>query len=41
MQLDALIRALAPREVTGGRQVEIADLAYDTRTVTAGAGPLP
>jgi len=37
MQLDALIRALAPSEVTGGRQVEIADLAYDTRTVTAGA----
>src|SRR6476619_2428016 len=37
MQLDALIRALAPSEVTGGRQVEIADLAYDTRTLTAGA----
>ena len=37
MQLDALIRALAPSEVTGGRPVEIADLAYDTRTVTDGA----
>src|SRR6476620_3138450 len=37
MQLDALIRALSPSEVTGGRQVEIADLEYDTRTVTAGA----
>jgi UDP-N-acetylmuramoyl-L-alanyl-D-glutamate--2,6-diaminopimelate ligase len=37
MQLDALIRALSPSEVTGGRPVEIADLAYDTRTVTDGA----
>ena len=37
MQLEALIRALAPSEVTGGRPVEIADLAYDTRRVTAGA----
>jgi UDP-N-acetylmuramoyl-L-alanyl-D-glutamate--2,6-diaminopimelate ligase len=37
MQLDALIRALAPSEVTGGRPVEIADLAYDTRAVTDGA----
>jgi UDP-N-acetylmuramoyl-L-alanyl-D-glutamate--2,6-diaminopimelate ligase len=37
MQLDALIRALAPSEVTGGRPVEIADLAYDTRHVIAGA----
>ena len=34
MQLDALIRALAPSEISGGREVEIADLAYDTRAVT-------
>jgi len=34
--LDALIRALAPSEVTGGRPVEISDLAYDTRTVVSG-----
>ena len=37
MELDALIRALAPREVTGARPVEIADLAYDTRRVGAGS----
>ena len=37
MTLDALIRALAPSEVAGGRPVEIADLAYDTRAVSAGA----
>jgi len=37
MQLDALIRALAPSEVTGGRPVEVADLVYDTRRVAAGA----
>ena len=37
MELDALIRALAPSEVTGARPVEIADLAYDTRRVTKGA----
>jgi UDP-N-acetylmuramoyl-L-alanyl-D-glutamate--2,6-diaminopimelate ligase len=37
VNLDALIRALAPREVTGARPVEIADLAYDTRKVTSGA----
>ena len=37
MQLDALIRALAPSDVAGRRPVEIADLAYDTRTVTAGS----
>ena len=37
MQLDALIGALAPSEVTGGRPVSIGDLAYDTRRVTAGA----
>ncbi|HSF61716.1 MAG TPA: UDP-N-acetylmuramoyl-L-alanyl-D-glutamate--2,6-diaminopimelate ligase [Gaiellaceae bacterium] len=37
MELDALIRALAPSEVTGAQPVEIADLAYDTRQVTKGA----
>jgi UDP-N-acetylmuramoyl-L-alanyl-D-glutamate--2,6-diaminopimelate ligase len=37
VELDALIRALAPREVTGARPVEIADLAYDTRRVAAGS----
>jgi UDP-N-acetylmuramoyl-L-alanyl-D-glutamate--2,6-diaminopimelate ligase len=37
LDLDALIRALAPSEVTGGQQVAIADLAYDTRSVSAGA----
>ncbi|HLG09238.1 MAG TPA: UDP-N-acetylmuramoyl-L-alanyl-D-glutamate--2,6-diaminopimelate ligase [Gaiellaceae bacterium] len=37
MELDALIRALAPSEVTGARPVEIGDLAYDTRRVTNGA----
>jgi UDP-N-acetylmuramoyl-L-alanyl-D-glutamate--2,6-diaminopimelate ligase len=37
VHLDALIRALAPSEVAGGRPVEIADLAYDTRNVSAGA----
>jgi UDP-N-acetylmuramoyl-L-alanyl-D-glutamate--2,6-diaminopimelate ligase len=37
VELDALIRALAPREVTGARPVEIADLAYDTRKVGAGS----
>ena len=37
MELDALIRALAPSEVTGGAPVEIRDLAYDTRRVTGGA----
>jgi UDP-N-acetylmuramoyl-L-alanyl-D-glutamate--2,6-diaminopimelate ligase len=37
VELDALIRALAPREVTGTRPVEIADLAYDTRKVAAGS----
>jgi UDP-N-acetylmuramoyl-L-alanyl-D-glutamate--2,6-diaminopimelate ligase len=35
--LDALIRALAPSEVTGLRPVEIGDLAYDTRRTTHGA----
>ncbi|MCE3287868.1 MAG: UDP-N-acetylmuramyl-tripeptide synthetase [Gaiellaceae bacterium] len=37
MHLDALIRALAPSEVAGGRTVTIADLAYDTRAVSSGA----
>ncbi|HYI73823.1 MAG TPA: UDP-N-acetylmuramoyl-L-alanyl-D-glutamate--2,6-diaminopimelate ligase [Gaiellaceae bacterium] len=36
MDLDALIGALAPSEVAGGRPVAITDLAYDTRQVTAG-----
>ena len=37
MELEALIRALAPSEVTGARPVAIGDLAYDTRSVTNGA----
>src|SRR5262245_60489018 len=37
MELDALIRALAPSDVIGRRDVEILDLAYDTRTVRDGA----
>ncbi len=37
MELDALIRALAPSDVTGGVPVEIRDLASDTRRVTQGA----
>ena len=37
MELDALIRGLAPSEVAGQRPVEIDDLAYDTRNVTTGA----
>ena len=37
MQLEALIRALAPSEVTGARPVEIGDLAYDTGAVAKGA----
>ena len=37
MELDALIRALAPGDVIGGRPVEILDLAYDTRRVRAGS----
>jgi UDP-N-acetylmuramoyl-L-alanyl-D-glutamate--2,6-diaminopimelate ligase len=36
MELDALIRALAPGDVIGQRPVEILDLAYDTRQVRAG-----
>jgi UDP-N-acetylmuramoyl-L-alanyl-D-glutamate--2,6-diaminopimelate ligase len=37
VELEALIRALAPGEVAGVRPVDIADLAYDTRRVTTGA----
>ncbi|HET6624344.1 MAG TPA: UDP-N-acetylmuramoyl-L-alanyl-D-glutamate--2,6-diaminopimelate ligase, partial [Gaiellaceae bacterium] len=37
MELEALIRALAPSEVAGAGPAEIVDLAYDTRTVSAGA----
>ncbi len=37
MNLEALIRALAPSEVTGARPVDITDLAYDTRRVVPGA----
>ncbi len=37
MKLEALIRALAPSEVTGARPVEINDLVYDTRAVSQGA----
>jgi UDP-N-acetylmuramoyl-L-alanyl-D-glutamate--2,6-diaminopimelate ligase len=42
VKLEALIRALAPseitpREMTGGRPVEVDDLAYDTRKVSRGA----
>jgi UDP-N-acetylmuramoyl-L-alanyl-D-glutamate--2,6-diaminopimelate ligase len=37
VELEALIRALAPSEVTGARPVAIGDLAYDTRSVTNGA----
>ena len=37
MELEALIRALAPSEVAGARPAEIADLAYDTRGVSPGA----
>ena len=37
MELDALIRALAPSEVVAHRRVEILDLAYDTRAVAEGS----
>jgi UDP-N-acetylmuramoyl-L-alanyl-D-glutamate--2,6-diaminopimelate ligase len=36
VELDAVIRALAPGDVIGGRPVEILDLAYDTRRVAEG-----
>jgi len=37
MQLDALIRAVAPSEVIGRRDVEIVDLTHDTRQVRDGS----
>jgi UDP-N-acetylmuramoyl-L-alanyl-D-glutamate--2,6-diaminopimelate ligase len=37
VELDALIRALAPSEVVGEAPVEVTDLAYDTRRVFPGA----
>ena len=37
MELEALIRALAPSDVSGRRPVEILDLAYDSRRVGAGS----
>lgn len=37
MNLDELIRALAPSEVASAGPAKIADLAYDTRRVTPGA----
>jgi UDP-N-acetylmuramoyl-L-alanyl-D-glutamate--2,6-diaminopimelate ligase len=37
VELDALIRALAPAEVAGARALEIDDLAHDTRKVRSGA----
>jgi UDP-N-acetylmuramoyl-L-alanyl-D-glutamate--2,6-diaminopimelate ligase len=37
VELEALIRALSPSEVTGARGVAIGDLAYDTRNVSHGA----
>ena len=37
MELDALIRALAPTEIVGARAVEIDDLAHDTRKIAGGA----
>jgi UDP-N-acetylmuramoyl-L-alanyl-D-glutamate--2,6-diaminopimelate ligase len=37
VDLEALIRALAPSEVTGARPVVVSDLAHDTRRVREGA----
>jgi len=37
VELDDLIRSLAPTEVAGAGALEITDLAYDTRTVGRGA----
>jgi UDP-N-acetylmuramoyl-L-alanyl-D-glutamate--2,6-diaminopimelate ligase len=37
MELDALIRALAPSDVIGQRPIEIEDLAYDSRRAVEGA----
>jgi UDP-N-acetylmuramoyl-L-alanyl-D-glutamate--2,6-diaminopimelate ligase len=36
MELDALIRALAPEEVVGRRPVEVTGLAHDTRRIEGG-----
>ncbi|HUF01980.1 MAG TPA: UDP-N-acetylmuramoyl-L-alanyl-D-glutamate--2,6-diaminopimelate ligase [Gaiellaceae bacterium] len=37
MELEAVIRALAPTDVLGESPLEVADLAYDTRSVVEGA----
>jgi UDP-N-acetylmuramoyl-L-alanyl-D-glutamate--2,6-diaminopimelate ligase len=37
MELDALIRALAPSDVIGRQAVDVADLAFDTRDVVPGS----
>jgi UDP-N-acetylmuramoyl-L-alanyl-D-glutamate--2,6-diaminopimelate ligase len=37
VELEALIRALAPSEVAGARPAEVVDVAYDTGAVSAGA----
>lgn len=37
VELDALIRALAPSEVAGAAPVDVLDLAYDTRRVARGS----
>jgi UDP-N-acetylmuramoyl-L-alanyl-D-glutamate--2,6-diaminopimelate ligase len=37
VEIEALIRALAPRDVIGARPVEVGDLSYDSRQVTPGA----
>jgi UDP-N-acetylmuramoyl-L-alanyl-D-glutamate--2,6-diaminopimelate ligase len=37
MELDALIRAVAPDDVIGREPVEVSEIAYDTRAVTPGA----
>jgi UDP-N-acetylmuramoyl-L-alanyl-D-glutamate--2,6-diaminopimelate ligase len=37
VELDALIRALAPSEVLRGRPLDVADLAHDTRRVQQGS----
>jgi UDP-N-acetylmuramoyl-L-alanyl-D-glutamate--2,6-diaminopimelate ligase len=37
MRLDEAISALKPREVVGGGQIDLADLAYDARAVPPGA----
>jgi UDP-N-acetylmuramoyl-L-alanyl-D-glutamate--2,6-diaminopimelate ligase len=37
VELDALIRALAPTEVAGARPLDVGDLAHDTRAVGSGS----